>query len=919
MRHVLTRRFGQNRSTRRRHDEPLPGSAAPRAAGAARPCVEAMEARRLLAADGAAVAAEYIPSLEVLGTGGDDVMTIERVGFDDVRITVNSTSTTYDMDDVGEYALRGLGGNDTITKIGDIEGAVAPAVSLSGGEGIDTLKGTDATFHTGEVILDPSGRTVATREGDTLRIEGTGSDDEMSLVDFGDGPLLRINDSFSGLIFSDHTTWAVSGYGGSDILSVGEFFPGTVFLIGDGGHTDAGNDVFDVAHTTRTFVFGGAGDDLLRARGNSGEPLNIQGFEGGTGSDTIELDDQGGVDLNDFPDVENVTNAHGVVIGNSLSNIITATPGDLRPLEARGGDGDDFISGGDGDDQLLGEGDNDRLFGNGGNDYLAGGEGDDYSDGGPGTDFIDPGPGEDTEINGENLPGSEGGIVYDANDRSVTVTGTSGPDTISLERVGTDDVRVTLNGTVRTFDLDDVGQFSVHALGGNDTITALGNFLGRGMHLNGGAGTDTISANRADFVGGEVYRDGTRTVATSDGAGELVILGTAGNDTIRLRYDTEGPIVEVNTSFAGVFSEGEHNEYTVNAGAGNDNILVGSQFPGSSADAVVVFGQDGNDVFTLEQTTRSFIQGGAGDDVLRPLGGPDDAFENVGGFQGGTGIDTIELDNQGGVDLNFYEDVENVTNAHGTVRGNALDNRITVRAGDTRAAVLYGRGGSDTLTGGAGNDQLFGEEGDDSLFGNAGDDFLDGGPGVDRLEGGSGNNTLVNGESAPQIFIAADRTLTANGTTGADTFRLERVGTDDVRVTVNGVVRTFDMDDFDRIHLHGGDGNDTMTAGTGVRDFWMYGNAGADGLTGNEQRNILSGGTGNDTLNGGGGDDTLFGEIGNDTLTGGAGADQLFGGDGDDTFFARDNTADEIEGEAGTDRSQHDAIDQRRGVEQTIA
>ncbi len=145
------------------------------------------------------------------------------------------------------------------------------------------------------------------------------------------------------------------------------------------------------------------------------------------------------------------------------------------------------------------------------------------------------------------------------------------------------------------------------------------------------------------------------------------------------------------------------------------------------------------------------------------------------------------------------------------------------------------------------------------------------------------------------------------------------------------------MDDFGTIRLSGLGGNDTLSAGTGVADVIMLGGAGDDRLTGNELNGEFFGGdnndtidafggadavhgdAGNDTLNAGSGNDYMEGDAGDDTITGGSGADTMLGQDGNDTFFARDSTRDTLDGGPGTDRSQHDSIDSRTSIEQTIA
>ncbi|MBB3289202.1 MULTISPECIES: calcium-binding protein [unclassified Rhizobium] len=101
-----------------------------------------------------------------------------------------------------------------------------------------------------------------------------------------------------------------------------------------------------------------------------------------------------------------------------------------------------------------------------------------------------------------------------------------------------------------------------------------------------------------------------------------------------------------------------------------------------------------------------------------------------------------------------------------------------------------------------------------------------------------------------------------------------------------------------RLHVSGGDGNDTLNGYNG--NDALYGGAGTD---------ILNGGIGDDSLYGGADDDQLFGGAGNDWLTGDAGNDYAEGGAGNDVFVgvAGNDTlfgqagADQFFGDAGTD------------------
>jgi Ca2+-binding RTX toxin-like protein len=86
----------------------------------------------------------------------------------------------------------------------------------------------------------------------------------------------------------------------------------------------------------------------------------------------------------------------------------------------------------------------------------------------------------------------------------------------------------------------------------------------------------------------------------------------------------------------------------------------------------------------------------------------------------------------------------------------------------------------------------------------------------------------------------------------------------------------------------------------------VFGLAGSDQIALNEANGALPaarmfGGDGNDTLTGGSGADQLFGQAGNDTLLGKGGTDLLFGGAGNDTLTGGD-ADDQVFGQAGNDR-----------------
>ncbi|MCA9218105.1 MAG: hypothetical protein KDB27_33770, partial [Planctomycetales bacterium] len=93
--------------------------------------------------------------------------------------------------------------------------------------------------------------------------------------------------------------------------------------------------------------------------------------------------------------------------------------------------------------------------------------------------------------------------------------------------------------------------------------------------------------------------------------------------------------------------------------------------------------------------------------------------------------------------------------------------------------------------------------------------------------------------------------------------------------------------------IHGGNGDDTISAENGVGRFFVYGENGndilkgsrfADELSGGKGRDRIEGGIGNDWIRGGGDVDTVFGGEGNDTIFGNDGDDVLRGGGDNDTI-----------------------------------
>ncbi len=170
-------------------------------------------------------------------------------------------------------------------------------------------------------------------------------------------------------------------------------------------------------------VDGTSGDDALRVTSIGGFLVQVELTANGTVTsqvfsaaltDRIEFDGGGG---NDY--ASNETDV---------------------PLEAHGGEGEDWLiggagndvlRGGDGNDRLEGRAGPDQLFGDEGNDTLIGGDADDVLDAGAGNDILLGQMGQDQLMGGDGHDGLEGGFGRDSLDGGAgldTLVGGTGSD-----------------------------------------------------------------------------------------------------------------------------------------------------------------------------------------------------------------------------------------------------------------------------------------------------------------------------------------------------------------------------------------------------------------------------------------------------------------------------------------------------------
>src|SRR5829696_1355495 len=278
-------------------------------------------------------------------------------------------------------------------------------------------------------------------------------------------------------------------------------------------------------------------------------------------------------------------------------------------------------------------------------------------------------------------------------------------------------------------------------------------------------------------------------------------------------------------------------------------------------DAIVVFGNGGNDTITMTLIADGLpplhgeAYGGAGDDTLKAPPDTRDVPQPETYIDGEAGNDTI-------------------------VSGNGPDE-------------LHGGDGNDTMQAFEGPDVVRGEAGDDSVSAGKEEpdpnaaDVVDGGPGFDQI---------------PDVDADYNR--------GFD---------DDVSVTVDGQANDGEPGEGDNVigveKLRIVANHATLVGSDAADDFFVEANASAiRGMGGNDR---LIAYDGSDTIEGGAGDDFLEGGFGNDVLDGGPGVDQ-FRGDrternvfaaGSDQIRARDGNAEQVDCGIGADTAQVDASD----------
>jgi len=230
----------------------------------------------------------------------------------------------------------------------------------------------------------------------------------------------------------------------------------------------------------------------------------------------------------------------------------------------------------------------------------------------------------------------------------------------------------------------------------------------------GGTQIDRGQAVTFDYTGNMLTAGFTQSANWTSGGNDTTFGGDY--DAYVARYSYSAPFVSVANGVATIDGTDNADVMVVQVINGQVKVTRNGTTQSVSAAGVTnlnIFAGAGDDNVTVIGATQSYIDGGAGNDLLRG--------------------------------------------------GDAKDNLIAGAGKNT----LFGGLGDDRLVGSGGRDFMYGEAGMDRLYGNAGADMLDGGAHIDRCYGGDGDDLLVGGTSNDKLYGEAGNDSFSGGK-GAD-------------------------------------------------------------------------------------------------------------------------------------------------------
>jgi len=899
-----------------------------------------------LGADGTATVTNSLGFSNTVDVSGFSELVINSLGGTD-SITINASANFAggirvvggDSDGTGDrVVLVGRAGDDTIgvtLASGVVTGVVGGGITLVSVEQLEidangTAGGDSVTINgLGSVNgLEQIDVTLAGNALDSLAVVGSLDDDTI---------VFRALSTTAGEVTADGSGLVI-GYSnrldaGSLVLSGGS--AGFDIVRVQGG--DAA-DTITSSSATRINLVGSVdlGSDLDRldlVTGDGDDSVTLSHaialpkfVDVGQGNDSVDLSGAGAVDP--------------TILGGDGDDILIGTPGVDLIL---GGQGNDTITGGLGSDSVFGEAGADTINWSSGDgvEEIEGGTGSDllvynltagidavsvdarsdlrltFDDtvsavtiGSTESISINVGAGADTvslgDLSGTGVARIDVDLGAGSVD-SVTVAGTAASDDLEISSVGSTSTLTGLAADVVIANLEAADALSATLGGGSDRVSVTGVADPIGLDVATGLVTG-VSAASVTVTGVESFgvEGGTSSRLVVSGANDYLVDWDAGLDSgqidtadVRVVFsgydDTEELELNGTGTLTVVGTDGD--DAVAVTTAGNVEVTGRVVIDPDGLTALVATGSDGDDTFTVNAgsgfTTLSF-QGGSSSDVLEVRGTAaaesigalvsSGSITGLGGVVSFNGIETLDLDGQGGGDtltvseLGATSELANLVAASdGTgnlaVAGTAGDETLvvsdiaagsgTVVESTEGPAIAYsGFGGTITFSGGTGGHdvlQMIGGETADTVTSGASTVTM-----VDTLTLGSGLDRLV---------------LTTGG--GDDNLTLSSL-------TLPTVIES-------------GDGADSVDLSGSTGGVTLWGGAGNDSVTGSDDADQLHGEGGNDTISGGAGNDIITGGLGNDSLSGGTGADSVFAGDGSDTVsWSTGDGNDVVEGESGS-------------------
>ena len=642
---------------------------------------------------------------------------------------------------------------------------------------------------------------------------------------------------------------------------------------------------------------------------------------------------------------------------------------------------DQTVNGTNGNDVINTGAGNDTINAFGGNDVINSFAGNDTIDGGDGNDSINAGLGADDEVDGGAgidllranyaLRDTGRGIFFSTrftdaegiSGRAIRYAGTSGftiLDDLSFD--GMD--RFSIIGTSKDDSIETWrGNDAVNSGAGNDTIE-----VGDGNDVvNAGSGDDFVEAG----AGNDIVNAGSGNDTVDAGTGFDRINGGDGIDTAIVDVSSRvaplriaNPIRGLN--IAGVVAAANFEAYDITSGSGNDVLSQAAIVDGVLVRGADRFaGGDGNDIINVGLGVGDRAEGGTGNDLLiadyskgdtgRGISFRTSNFSNAEGVSGRASRREIST-------FSALDDMQFFGIDRFSIVGTSKDDDIKTWSGNDVVASGAGNDtlelgdGNDTVSAGSGDDRIGAGAGDDIVNAGSGNDTVEAGTGFDRINGGDGIDTAIidiSSRVAPIRIANPTRNLNIAGRVVAVNFEAYDITSgsgDDVlsqAAIVDGVV----VRGSDR--FAGGDGNDIINVGLGLRDQaeggtgndlliadYSKGDTGrglvfntsfsnATGVTGTASRSRATSAaaldslrfigidrfsiigtskndnietwTGNDAIVSGAGNDTIDAGDGNDIVNSGSGDDRIDAGAGNDVVNAGTGN-DTVEAGTGFDR-----------------